>query len=139
VEAIKQLTTSVLQAKAIGGSLEVATPKEVTAAGAQLKKIDDAVEKALDRAGKQERVKKRRLAPVDRISDACDDLEYAVAAVADARATSNFDPADLDETLLVLKSTLEKLSAIVTRGEVGDDNDGVAWLKALGKIDLYDR
>jgi hypothetical protein len=79
------------------------------------------------------------LAPVDRISDACDDLEYAVAAVADARATSNFDPADLDETLLVLKSTLEKLSAIVTRGEVGDDNDGVAWLKALGKIDLYDR
>jgi len=73
------------------------------------------------------------LAPVDRISDACDDLELSVSAVAEARASGNFEPADLDEVLVTLKSNLEKLSLIVIRGATAD-SEGIAWLRAIGAL-----
>ena len=133
VQALRQLTTSILRAKSVALAPGAAVPAEVTKANDLLQKIDESVVKALDHAGKQGRVVKRRLAPVDRISDACDDLELAVSSVAEARATGNFDPTDLDEILVTLKSNLEKLSAIVTRGS-DSDAEGIAWIRAVGKI-----
>jgi ParB/Sulfiredoxin domain len=133
VEALRELTTSVLRARAIANAPSAASPDEVTKANEFLGKVEESLVKGLDHAGKQGRVIKRRFAAADRISDACDDLEFAVAAVAEARATSNFDPADLDESLMKLKSNLEKLSSIITRG-ADEGPDGVAWIRAVGKI-----
>lgn len=133
VQALRQLTTSILRAKSVALAPGAALASEVTKANDLLQKIDESVVKALDHAGKQGRVVKRRLAPVDRISDACDDLELAVSSVAEARATGNFDPTDLDEILVTLKSNLEKLSAIVTRGS-DSDTEGIAWIRAVGKL-----
>jgi hypothetical protein len=53
--------------------------------------------------------------------------------VAEARATGNFDPTDLDEILITLKSNLENLSTIVTRGS-DSDADGIAWIRAVGSL-----
>ena len=56
-----------------------------------------------------------------------------MSAVAEARATGNFDPADLDEVLITLKSNLDKLSSIISRGSDGDA-EGLAWIRAVGKL-----
>ena len=133
VQVLKQLTTDVLRARSIATTPGASSPAEISKAADLLSKIDQSLSKGLDHAGKQARVVKRRFAPADRVSDAGDDLDLAVAAVAEARATGNFEPADLDESLITLRVSLEKLAAIVTRSS-DCSGEGVAWLCALGQL-----
>jgi hypothetical protein len=137
VQALRQLTDSVLRAKSIALAPEAAAPADIIEANNLLGEIGESLDNALDRAGRTGRVVKKRLAPVDRISDACEDLEQAVAAVADARSTGNFNPADLDDVLVTLRSNLDKLSAIITRGSDAD-GEGLAWMRAVGGIARQD-
>lgn len=127
--ALRQLTNDALQARAMAAAKGGATPQEVTEASSKLLRLDDSLLKALDHAGKQARVVKRRLAAADRISDACDSIDFAVDAVAAARSTANFDPEDLDEILVSLRSKLAKLSMIVMRGS-DSASEGIAWLQS---------
>jgi hypothetical protein len=127
--ALRQLTTNALQARAMAAAKGGATPLEVAKATNTLVTLDDSLVKALDHAGKQARVVKRRLAAADRVSDACDNLDFAIEAVAAARSTANFDPEDLDEILVTLRSKLEKLAMIVARG-TQSTSEGIAWLQS---------
>ncbi|MGA7159126.1 MAG: hypothetical protein WBY53_19930 [Acidobacteriaceae bacterium] len=133
VLALRNLTTKVLQAKSVALNSEAADPGEAGEANRFLVDLNESLVKALDHAGKQVRVQKRRLAAADRLSDACDDIELAVSAVADARATGNFDPIDLDEVLMTFKSSIYKLSAIVNRNSE-NSAEGLAWIRAVAKI-----
>jgi hypothetical protein len=137
VQAIRQLTTSVLQAQSIKHASAAATPAEVTKATALLGALEVSLVKALDNAGKQVRVQKRRIAAADRVSDACDDLDFAVAAISEARGTGNFVVEDLDEALLNLKSSLDKLCAMVSRGP-DSTSEGIVWLRSLGTTSARD-
>jgi hypothetical protein len=127
--ALQQLTTNALQARSISGAVGKASPDEISAASSALGRLDEYLVKGLNFAGRQARIVKRRLAAVDRISDACEDIDYAVDAVASARATANFDPDDIDEVLLTLRSSLEKLSMVITRGSE-PTLEGITWLTA---------
>jgi hypothetical protein len=138
VRALKQLTTEVLRARSIAIAPGAAAPSEMSTATGLLSKIDQLLVKGLEHAGKQGRVVKRRFAPADRVSDGCDDLDLAVAAVAEARATGNFDPADLDESLVSLKTSMEKLAAIVSRGS-DSTSEGVAWLRSVAQLTTQNR
>jgi hypothetical protein len=133
VAALRLLTTGVLRDKAITATISAHVPEAAAKANERIRRLDDNLGKGLDLAGKQGRVVKRRLAPVDRVSDACDDLNLAVAAVADARATGTFDAADLDDCIVTLKSHLEKFAAIVCRG-ADTSSDGIAWLREIAKL-----
>jgi hypothetical protein len=133
VQALRQLTTSVLQAKSVELAPGAAAPSVVAKANELLVKLDESLGKALDNAGRQVRLLKRRLAAVDRLSDACDDVDLSVEAVAMARSAGTFNVDDLDEVLITLKSSLSKLSAIVIRGS-NSDAEGFEWLRAVGKI-----
>ena len=133
LQALRELTTKVLRAKSVSNAAAGGAVSEVASANEFLGNIETSVVKALDLAGKQGRILKRRLAPVDRISDAREDLELAAASVAEARATSSFDPTDLDDVLVALKTTLEKLAVTVTRGPVME-GDGLAWLREVGTV-----
>jgi hypothetical protein len=75
VQALRQLTTNVLRAKSVALAPAAAPAEEVTQANELLGNLDESLVKGLDHAGKQGRVVKRRFAPADRLSDACDDLE----------------------------------------------------------------
>lgn len=131
VQAVRELSTTILRAKSVAAA--GGPDDEITKAKKVIESFERSLEKALDHAGKQGRVVKRRFAPADRISDACDDLNLAVQAVAEARSTGNFDPSDLDEILLTLKSSLTKLNAIVSRGsEV--QSEGLTWIRAVGEL-----
>jgi hypothetical protein len=131
VQALRQLTTSVLRAQSVKRS-SAATPQESTNAATLLGNLDKSLIRALDNAGKQARVQKRRIAAADRVSDACDDLAFAVQAIAEARATNNFVEEDLEDALLNLKLTLDKLAAIVVRGS-DSKSEVIDWLRSFGK------
>lgn len=135
VVALRQLTTKALQAKAAALNSGAASPEANEKAHSLLAELNDSLGKALDQAGKQIRLQKRKLAPSDRLSDACDDLELTITAVAEAKGTANFEPADLDETLLTFRSLVNKLSAIVNRGSNGG-GEGALWLQAVANLGI---
>lgn len=133
VRALQALTDSVLHAKSVASIGSKATPNELEAASQSMAELGRVLEKALDHAGRQDRLKQRKVAAADRISDACEDLDLAIEEVSRARAASQFEFNDVDEALLGLKSCLEKLGTIVARGE-GSASDGVEWIKAVCAI-----
>lgn len=133
VVALRKLTTEALRAKAVSTIELGATTQEAIKANNFLAKLDESLNKALDHAGKQLRVVKKRFAAVDRLSDACDNLDYAIDAVAQARSTSNFDAEDLDEILVTLKAKLDKLSFIVARSS-DSESEGLTWLRAITTV-----
>jgi hypothetical protein len=130
VHALRELTTRVLQARAVALAPDDFTLDHVTAANEQLAEVDAALEDALVQAGRDGRLKKRRYAPVDRLSDANEDLQLVIDAVADAAATRNFAADDLDDGLLTLRQHLVKLAQHVSRSDT-NGGDGISWLKSL--------
>lgn len=134
VRSLKALTDEVLKARVLEGRAEDVTPAEVAEAGQKLTKVREALDKALDQAGRSARLTKKRLAAADRIADATEDINLALHAVVDALQTSNFDAEDIDEPLRELNAALRKLSKAATRDADGDAGDGVAWLKAVGAV-----
>lgn len=135
VRSLSTLTDEILKARALEGAKEAASPTEVAEAGKKLTEVRDALDKALDQAGRTARLTKKRLAAADRISDATEDINLALHAVVDALQTNNFDAEDIDESLKELRTALGKLSKTATRKVNGKDaGEGVAWLKTLGAM-----
>jgi len=133
VEALRALTDKVLQARAVQLAPNDAAPEALTKANGSLSALNDALNGALDQAGKHGRVTKKRYAAVDRLSDANEDLELTLAAVAQARATGNFDADDIDEALLELRRNIAKLAQRALPG-TQSTGDGVAWLRAAANL-----
>jgi hypothetical protein len=130
VQALRALTTAALQARAVTENGSSAAPAELSGASTKLQEIDEVLESVLEQAGRDGRVRKRRFAPADRLSDANDDLHLVLEAVAEARATGNFTADDLDDGLLTLKASLERLAQQVSRADT-NGGEGVTWLKDL--------
>ena len=133
VQALRAFTTSILRDRAIELSPELVTPEASALASTSLKKLDVALNTGLTRAGKSNRIIKKRFEAADRLSDANESLALTLFAVADARATNNFDPEDLDEVLIALKEHLLKLAQLITRGS-DTTSEGVNWLKAVASM-----
>lgn len=136
VQALKALTDRALKARAIQLTSRDTDPDVVATAQTSLAEMDAALDKALDRAGKQGRVLKKRYAPVDRLSDVNEALDLVLQAVADARATNTFDPQDLDEGLWATRTRLIKLAQQTSRParpgeEEVADGDGISWLRGV--------
>jgi hypothetical protein len=136
VEALKAFATQHLRAKAIVANHSRTSKAHAEKASELLKATDEALDKGLDHAGRQARLIKKRLAAVDWVSDACDKLQSAVAAVAEARASNTFEPTDIDDALLTLKAQIMKLSVIVTRGS-DSNSEGILWIKSVGQMDAH--
>jgi len=134
VEKLKAFTTAHLKAKAVAKNHGKIRQEHVGKAHEVLKTTDEALNKGLDLAGKQGRVIKKRYAAADRVSDAVDDLKLATEAIVEARSTANFDPSDLDEALVNLRSSLLSLALVVAR-ESGSTSEGILWVRSLGEIE----
>ena len=131
VEALRELADRVLRAQAIVRSDVSASvgPAALTAAVDIVNSTRDSVDDALTAAGKTSLLRRRRFAPVDRLSDANEDLELCLDAVADARATGNFQAEDLDDELIKLQKNVTRLGQLLARsGE--STGDGVSWVIA---------
>uniref|UniRef100_A0AAU2V8L4 Transcriptional regulator n=1 Tax=Streptomyces sp. NBC_00003 TaxID=2903608 RepID=A0AAU2V8L4_9ACTN len=127
VGAAKALTDSVLKAKAVEGAAEAVAAHRLTAATSTFQLAREAVESALEPAGKDARVRKRKQAAPDRINDACQDLEQCITDLVMSRASRSLDEEVLDEAVGKLRDTLGKLAAECARS-VSEPGEAVAWL-----------
>jgi hypothetical protein len=129
------MTTRLLQAKAVIQNPPDGHSSEVAEASISFNRVKEAMDDGLDKAGRNARIRKRRLAPVDRLSDVLEHLELSIAAISEARSTGNFDPADIDDALTELRVLLTKLGQVVARsGDV--EGEGLEWLSEVARLDV---
>ncbi|QIB49052.1 transcriptional regulator [Streptomyces aureoverticillatus] len=128
VAQAKALTDTVLKAKAVERAEDGLLTERSKAAADTFGAARAAVEKALEPAGKDARVRKRKQAAQDRITDACQDIEQCITDLALAKASGSLDEEAFDEAVLSLRETLTKL-AVATQRSIKAPGDGVSWLR----------
>ncbi|MFE3149657.1 transcriptional regulator [Streptomyces sp. NPDC059218] len=128
VATARAFTDSVLRAKALvraGAKVPLAQSEK---AASLFEEAHKAVEDALEPAGKDARVRKRKQAAPDRLNDACQDIEQCITDMVLASASRSLDEEALDEAVLKLKATLRKL-ALATAQSIEVPGEGVEWLR----------
>ncbi|MFJ2236804.1 transcriptional regulator [Streptomyces sp. NPDC087859] len=129
----KMLTDAVLKAKAVEAAEDGKLTERGAAATRAFSAAQEAVENALEPAGKDARVRKRKQAAPDRITDACQDLRQCITDLTLAKASGSLDEEAFDEAVLVLRETLTDL-AVATLRSIKAPGDGVSWLlSAVGR------
>ncbi|MFD0904578.1 ParB N-terminal domain-containing protein [Actinomadura sediminis] len=133
VAAAKALTDSLLQAKAVKTRGSAAPPEEQAAAAKLFESAYKSFNEALEFAGKDFRLRKKRLAAPDRIVDACKDLEQCVTDLVLARGNGSLDEGAFDDALLRLRETMKRVAAEAGKS-VPIPGDGLTWLNgAVGR------
>lgn len=133
VTAAKALTDSLLRAKAVKAVGSTATPEEQTAAAEFLENAHEVFDEALEFAGKEIRLRKKRLVAPDRVTDACKDLEQCVTDLVLARGNGSLDEGAFDDALLQLRIILERV-AVEAGKSVPLPGEGLTWLNgAVGR------
>ena len=134
VEALSKRTNEVLRMKVQMRHAPSIEKKDLEETTKKYEKEAKKLEDALDKAGRDTRILKRKLDAATRLSDACDDLEEAVSSVVEARSTKNFDPDSLDSPLAEIRKRLKELAVQVAKaGNVS--GDGLDWLRKVGSFD----
>ncbi|MFE4449475.1 transcriptional regulator [Streptomyces sp. NPDC056796] len=128
VAAARAFTDSVLRAKAVVRSKDKVSVAQLEQAAATFDAAHRAVEDALEPAGKDARVRKRKQAAPDRLNDACQDIEQCITDMILASGSRSLDEEALDEAVLKLRTTLTKL-ARATAGSITVPGEGVEWLR----------
>jgi multidrug resistance efflux pump len=95
-----------------------------------MQSLRESADNALVLAGRDERLRQRKVAAADRLSDATEAIGLATADVAQALATKSVDEDAIDEALVSLRNSLLALARQVQRA-VADPGEGVTWLTEL--------
>ncbi|MGW2922334.1 transcriptional regulator [Streptomyces angustmyceticus] len=127
VAEAREFTDSVLKVKAVEAAVNLVSSSHATEAARTFEAAKQAVEDALEPAGKDARVRKRKQAAPDRIIDACQDIEQCVTDLVLARASRSLDDEAFDEAVLKLRDSLGKL-AVESARSIHSPGDGVTWL-----------
>ncbi|WP_223774828.1 ParB/RepB/Spo0J family partition protein [Streptomyces sp. 135] len=128
VAQAKALTDIILKAKAVTTVEDALLTERSKAAAETFSAAQEAFENALEPAGKDARVRKRKQAAQDRITDACQDIEQCITDLTLAKASGSLDEEAFDEAVLNLRETLTKL-AVATQRSIKAPGDGVSWLR----------
>ncbi|MFJ7048858.1 transcriptional regulator [Streptomyces sp. NPDC101112] len=126
VEA-KALTDLILKAKAVEAAEDGNLSERGAAAAQTFASAHDAIEDALEPAGKDARIRKRKQAAPDRIADACQDIEQCITDLVLARASRSLDEEAFDEAVIKLHDSLGRLAHESARS-IKSPGDGVSWL-----------
>ncbi|PZG07096.1 transcriptional regulator [Nonomuraea aridisoli] len=133
VTEAKALTDSLLRAKAVKAAGAAVTVEEQRAATEVFDRAHDVFNEALEFAGKDFRLRKKRLAAPDRVADACKDLEQCVTDLVIARGNGSLDEGAFDDALLQLHTIMERV-AIEAGKSIQLPGEGLTWLKkAVGR------
>lgn len=132
LEKARAFTSGLLQAKATAESAGKTDTETAKAAVQKLSDAKEAVRRALEPAGRDESLRQRKLAAPERLSDACDNIEYCVSDLAEARAKRAIDEEAFDDAAVRLRAVLGKL-AKEARRTFSEPGDGVSWLLSLAE------
>jgi hypothetical protein len=128
VAKIRSLNETLLRAKAATVTSDVQLSEEHKRNAQE--KIDDfkqMFEDAIDRAGRDGRVRKRKQLAPARLADACADIDQCVVDLVQARASRSLDEEAFDDAVVKLRDSIRKLAQQAGRG-IPLPGDGVSWL-----------
>lgn len=126
-KAAKALTDKLLRAKAVSAPGAGASVAQTKAAEETIRQAVEVFEVATHLAGKNDQLKKRKIAVPQRISDAAEDIQQCVAEYAQAKAQRALDEDALDDALIELRAQMQRLAKLAARSS-NTAGDGVAWL-----------
>ncbi|MEV6026153.1 hypothetical protein [Streptomyces sp. NPDC052036] len=86
-----------------------------------------AFDEAIDAAGRNARLRKRKQLAPARLAEACASIDQCVMDLVQARTSRSLDEEVFDEAVLKLRGSLRKLAQQAGRG-LPNPGDGVAWL-----------
>ncbi|MFE4503898.1 transcriptional regulator [Rhodococcus sp. NPDC056743] len=124
VSAARAVTNKLLQAKAMEAAGDGVTP---TSASDVIASYKSAFDDAIEDAGREFRLRKKRQAAPDRIIDACKDLEQSITDVVISRGNSSLDEGAFDDAIDQLHAVLRKLSVEAQRS-INLPGRGLGWL-----------
>jgi hypothetical protein len=126
--AARALNDKILRSKAVRQQSEPGFPEaDQRDAQAVFDETRKGFEEALDIAGRNARIRKRKQMAPHRLLDACTVIEQCTVDLVQARATRSLDEEEFDEAVLRLRETLRKLAQQAGRG-LPAPGDGVSWL-----------
>lgn len=126
VKATGALTDAILKARVSSRAGSRSTDSAITAVQT-MKMAKESIERALDPAGKDIKLRQRQLAAPERLSDASDLIDLAIGDLAQARATRALDEEAFDDAVLGLRQSLARLAKQAAR-TFTEPGDSVAWL-----------
>ncbi|MFC9894454.1 transcriptional regulator [Nocardia sp. NPDC127579] len=129
VVAARAVTNRLLGAKAVEVAGDRTTPAEQAAAAAVIETYRTAFNSAIDSAGRDFRLRKKRLAAPDRINDACKDLKLSITDVVMSRGSASLDQGAFDDALEELRTVLGTL-AFEAQRTIEFPGKGLDWLIA---------
>ncbi|MFC1400263.1 MULTISPECIES: hypothetical protein [Streptacidiphilus] len=134
VATARAVTDTLLRAEAVKAAGESAAPAEqFAAAAAVVASYRDAFNEAIDTAGRDFRLRKKRLAAPDRVGDACKDLEQSVTDLVMSRGNGSLDEGAFDDALAQLRTVMRKL-AVEAQRSIDLPGNGLAWLIAAADV-----
>jgi hypothetical protein len=133
VAAARSVTDALLQAKAVEALGEAATPAEQSTAAAVISTYRDAFNEAIETAGRDARLRRKRLAAPDRIIDACKDLEQSITDLVMSRGNASLDEGAFDDAIDRLRTVLDKL-AVEAQRSIDLPGNGLGWLIAAVNV-----
>ncbi|MFI0979633.1 transcriptional regulator [Streptomyces sp. NPDC021093] len=128
VAAARALTDSLLRARAVQVADDKATPEQLSTASQAVTEIKDAFEEAIEFAGKDHRLRKKRQAAPDRVLDASKDLEQCITDLVMARGNGSLDEGAFDDALISLRTVMGRL-AVEAGKSIPLPGEGVTWLR----------
>ncbi|MFJ1844674.1 MULTISPECIES: transcriptional regulator [unclassified Streptomyces] len=128
VAGARALTDSLLRAKAVQVADGKATPDQLAIASRAATEIREAFEEAIDFAGRDHRLRKKRQAAPDRVTDACKDLEQCITDLVLARGNGSLDEGAFDDALVSLRTVMGRLSVEAAKS-IPLPGEGVTWLR----------
>ncbi|MFE1752731.1 hypothetical protein ACFW88_19670 [Streptomyces anandii] len=136
VTEARALNDQLLKAAAAVRSTGASVPDTAKGQGQTL--LDDArkaFDEAIDVAGRNARLRKRKQLAPARLAEASASIDQCVMDLVQARTSRSLDEEAFDEAVLKLRSSLRKLAQQAGRG-LPTPGDGVAWLlKAVSSED----
>ncbi|GGT62662.1 ParB/RepB/Spo0J family partition protein [Actinomadura citrea] len=127
VKAVRDLTDKLLRADAARRAPGKIPPAEVSAANTIFTEAREVFETATTLAGKDARLRKRRIAVPERLTDAAEFIDQCAAEFAEARAKRALDEETFDDALIALRESLARLAKQAGR-TFTSPGDGVDWL-----------
>ncbi|WP_243753766.1 transcriptional regulator [Labedaea rhizosphaerae] len=127
VAAARGLTDQILRAKAGRGATGVLSDDQSRAASQSYEQVKRAFDTALETAGRNARLKKRKQMAPGRLADASASIDLCVADLVQARSSRSLDEEAFDDAVLKLRDSLRKLAKQAGRG-LQNPGDGVTWL-----------
>ncbi|WP_181793234.1 hypothetical protein [Streptomyces sp. WELS2] len=130
VSAARALNDRILRAAATVRDTTAGLPdSEKASAQALLDQAREAFDKAIENAGRDARLRKRKQLAPARLADACVNIDQCVIELVQARTSNSLDEEAFDEAVLKLRASLRKLAQQAGRG-IPNPGDGVSWLLA---------